>query len=471
MIVASYVTSKQNLSETKTYEDYYKFLGAKPERLGIMARMYPKLTVTFLTEALKNVFEVNQKKEQFKSLEAPYFEWDTEVNFIKRIAFAAVPTEVEGEITMYFSERYYEKYDIFKIDKTRQQCIVICRPIRRADDLWEYTVRLVDNDFASTLNLDGCQIGDTTRFQSVAMPELHNEGHIKYQSNISTHRNYIQTFRVDVSYSAEFAATEDVFVQIASGKDTKSLSPVVYKMDKKEKQLLENFLYVRDNGIMFNRTNMDKNGKATIQDPNTQRPIIITDGVLPQVERFCGKYVFNKLTINVFQKALSDMVSKADNPTGNKFLFIVNEQMWNEVNSVLSEYLSRFKPASTYMYSASKGGYIKVGNTFNGYEIAGNEVSFNVDRSLSYEYPYQSFGLCLDLTADATTGNPAMQMFTLKNSQFISNKLAGVGGLDGVSSGAVASPVAGSRLINWGMAGVGVFNPYRSYMLMGQINY
>lgn len=471
MIVASYVTSKQNLSETKTYEDYYKFLGAKPERLGIMSRMYPKLTVTFLTEALKNVFEVNQKKEQFKSLEAPYFEWDTEVNFIKRIAFAAVPTEVEGEITMYFSERYYEKYDIFKIDKTRQQCIVICRPIRRADDLWEYTIRLVDNDFASTLNLDGCQIGDTTRFQSVAMPELHNEGHIKYQSNISTHRNYIQTFRVDVSYSAEFAATEDVFVQIASGKDTKSLSPVVYKMDKKEKQLLENFLYVRDNGIMFNRTNMDKNGKATIQDPNTQRPIIITDGVLPQVERFCGKYVFNKLTINVFQKALSDMVSKADNPTGNKFLFIVNEQMWNEVNSVLSEYLSRFKPASTYMYSASKGGYIKVGNTFNGYEIAGNEVSFNVDRSLSYEYPYQSFGLCLDLTADATTGNPAMQMFTLKNSQFISNKLAGVGGLDGVSSGAVASPVAGSRLINWGMAGVGVFNPYRSYMLMGQINY
>ena len=83
---------------------------------------------------------------------------------------------------------------------------------------------MVDNDFASTLNLDGCQIGDTTRFQSVAMPELHNEGYIKYQSNISTHRNYIQTFRVDVSYSAEFAATEDVFVQIASGKDTNSPS-------------------------------------------------------------------------------------------------------------------------------------------------------------------------------------------------------------------------------------------------------
>ena len=142
------------------------------------------------------------------------------------------------------------------------------------------------------------------------------------------------------------------------------------------------------------------------------------------------------------------MVQKADNPTGNKFLYVVNEALWQEANVTLSEYLSRFKPVSTYMYSSGKNGYLKVGNTFSGYEMAGNEVSFTVDRSLSYEYPYQAFGLCLDLTADSSTGNPAMQMFTLKNSQFISNKLAGVGGLDGVSSGAVASPIAGSRLIN-----------------------
>ena len=57
-------------------------------------------------------------------------------------------------------------------------------------------------------------------------------------------------------------------------------------------------------------------------------------------------------------------------------------------------------------------------------------------------------------------------MFTLKGGDFISNRFPGVGGLDGLSSGVVSSAVAASKLINWGYSGVGVFNPYRSYMLI-----
>lgn len=79
---------------------------------------------------------------------------------------------------MAFKERYYEKYDIFKIDKTMQQCMVVSRPVRKRDDYWEVTVRLIDNDYSTELDLSGCQIGDTTRFQSNAMPELSEEGKI-----------------------------------------------------------------------------------------------------------------------------------------------------------------------------------------------------------------------------------------------------------------------------------------------------
>lgn len=43
-------------------------------------------------------------------------------------------------------------------------------------------------------------------------------------------------------------------------------------MNKKEKNLLENFLYVRNNGLLFNKCNVDVNGKATICDPDTGRP-------------------------------------------------------------------------------------------------------------------------------------------------------------------------------------------------------
>ena len=57
--------------------------------------------------------------------------WNLETNYIKRIEFAAVP-EGDGaggtEIIMAFRERYYEKYDTFKIENSGQQCMVVSRP-------------------------------------------------------------------------------------------------------------------------------------------------------------------------------------------------------------------------------------------------------------------------------------------------------------------------------------------------------
>ena len=141
----------------------------------------------------------------------------------------------------------------------------------------------------------------TTRFQSNAHPELSEEGYCKAQSNVEKHRNYITTFRNDISWSALYAAHEDVFIKIGEGKDQNSLKEVTYKMNKKEKELLENFLTSRNQGLLFNKTNIDANGKATIVDPDTGRPIYIGDGLIPQVERFASKYVYNnKPTVDIF---------------------------------------------------------------------------------------------------------------------------------------------------------------------------
>ena len=74
------------------------------------------------------------------------FEWEVETNFIKRIEFADVPTETGengGEIVMAFKEHYYEKYDIFKIDKTMQQCMVVSRPVRKRDKQSQLIVSLL----------------------------------------------------------------------------------------------------------------------------------------------------------------------------------------------------------------------------------------------------------------------------------------------------------------------------------------
>lgn len=147
MIVANYVTNRPTMSETKTYEDFYKFLGTSPHKLGIVSRLYPQNTATYLTESLKNVF-YNEAKgaNKFQSIDAMMFDWEIETNFIKRIEFADVPdvpVENGGEIVMAFKERYYEKYDIFKIDETMQQCMVVSRPVRKRDKQPQLIVSLL----------------------------------------------------------------------------------------------------------------------------------------------------------------------------------------------------------------------------------------------------------------------------------------------------------------------------------------
>lgn len=46
-------------------------------------------------------------------------------------------------------------------------------------DFWEVQVRLIDNGYDTILDTDGCQVGDLTTFQSVAVPELSEEGIVK----------------------------------------------------------------------------------------------------------------------------------------------------------------------------------------------------------------------------------------------------------------------------------------------------
>ena len=185
-LIAEFTTIRPEMSHTKTYEDFYKFLGAKPTRLGIVSTMYKHLTASYLTEGLGNVM-YNQKTSgsKFQKINSLMFEWEIDVNFIKRIKFAAVPSgdgSNGSEITMAFTERYYEKNDTFVIEKTKQQFFVMAAPIRKSDNYWEYSVRLIDSSYKDTFVPSEIYVGDETRFITNYQPELHEEGHAKFQS-------------------------------------------------------------------------------------------------------------------------------------------------------------------------------------------------------------------------------------------------------------------------------------------------
>lgn len=87
-----------------------------------------------------------------------------------------------------------------------------------------------------------------------------------------------------------------------------------------------------------------------------------------------------------------------------------------------------------------------LGATYQSYTFAGNTVTFRVERDLDIEFPNRKYGIFLDLTADAASGSPAIAQYTFKGMELIHNKLVGVGGEDGRSSGNVSSPVAATKL-------------------------
>lgn len=387
--------------------------------------------------------------------------------------FAAAPVgdgTGGADITMYFKERYYEKYDTFKIDVSRQQCIVKTTPQRKADNFWEYTVQLIDSDYSSVLDATACQIGGTTRFLSNIMPEYHEFGFTKYQSNIEKHRNWLTEHRNDISYSSRYAQMEDQFIKISKGEGTGEIKEKIFKLNKMEKDLFDNFQTVKNNHLLWGKTTMDANGKSTILTEDG-RPLIAGDGLVPQIERFASKYKFAKMSINVIQKVMEQMNAKAANATGNKYIFIVNDKLWGMINTTLGDWLKLWVSTPTVMYSKDAGAMVgvdnpvKVGATFTSYVIAGNTVTFMVDRALTKEYDTKAYGICLDMNPDITTNQPAIAAHTIAGAEFVTSKYPGVGGVDGVTSGVVSSPVAGSKLIVAGYSSITHFAPYRSFIL------
>ena len=199
--------------------------------------------------------------------------------------------------------------------------------------------------------------------------------------------------------------------------------------------------------------------------------LIAGDGLIPQIERFASKYKYAKLNVNVINTVMSTMTEKAASATGNYYTFVVNDILWNQVGTSLGDWLKLWGSTPTMLYSKAAQSYVKadnplkVGATFTSYEINGNTVTFMVDRALTKEYPGRGYGICLDMTPDITTNNPAIAAFTLEGAEFITSKYPGIGGIDGITSGIVSSPVAGSKLIVSGYSSIAAFAPYRSFIL------
>ena len=467
MRISGFTTTRPNMPTTRTYEDFMKFLGANPARLGIVSTLYDQYTATHLTEALMNTYTMEKGKKGFQSINSFLIEWDLQAKKIKRVPLIAAPEGSgvnAGDVKFYFPENYYQKYDTFVVERTRQQFIVLNRPQRLRDNCWLVIAKILDNDYDSVVD-PTTAAGFQTRFVTNYHPELHSEGYTKYQSNCEKMRTYIATHRCDIDMSAMYKPMEDVFIQIGKGND----DDPVYKMNTAEKECLDSYMEARNNALLWGKSNMDASGKPKIYDEDG-RPIVSADGVIAQIERFATKFVFSKLNVGYFEKALQAMVAKSEKPQGNSYMLICNTAFYNEWQRVMNAWIVAHKTDGSFLFSKGANGYVDLGATYESYTFGGNKISVKIDRCFDVEFPTRKYAALIDLTADASTGKPAMAFFTFKGGDIIHNVIVGVGGKSGLASGEVSSPVAGSKLVNWGYGGVAVFNPYRSVIMIGEEN-
>jgi hypothetical protein len=462
-------TMIKNMGETYTAQNFGTLLGSRPERLGTVVTMYPNLAISKLTENLLNVYTQSRKAGSFTNTRSMVIEWDIEVNFIKKVNFSDDLNSWTGGSTgintIYLEEKYYDKGDTFTLEN-KQLLFVVAPPRMIHPRKWEHKVQFVTSNAGATPNVAFIKKGRTTRFRSNYFPELSERGYTKFISNTESHRNFMSCHRNSADSSGNYNMLEDVYIEMArkSKNDNGKQEYVYFKMERKEKQCLDSFIEARNNNLIFGQSNHDANGKCLMQDEKG-RDIPMGDGIIAQIERYCDKFAYQTLTIDLFEDAIAAMTEKCDAPTGNTFAAVCNEKFYNQLGRLMRDDLRFQVPSDGSYFYSKEGGKVKVGADFNAYHFQGNTISFLPDRALSQEYPNHGYAFFLDAGLDATTNRPNIAMFTLEGAEMLSGTLKGMGGLDGRSSGDIATPIHGSSYHLLGYSCAVVFNPYKAVIM------
>jgi len=453
----------KNIHSTRTRQHFGTLLGEKPHVMGQVVRMYPRLTVSNLTEGLRNVYTNKKSEGSFTPINSYAIQWTIDVNYVKKIRIAANATPSAGVFTVQLEEKYYNKNETFALEDGTQ-LFVVAPPKYVGAKKFDYKVKMVSNNGA-TPNSAQLVKGKNTRFRSNYHPELSVRGYVKYQFNTETHRNFLSKHRSSDVQSAEYAASQDYYIERGSKKDAGKVEYEYYRLQKLEKDVLESYLWARENHLLFGESNFDVNGKCTMQDEKGQ-DIPIGDGVIKQIERYCEKFAYSVLTTRWLEDIMASMREKSPNSIGNTYAFVVNERLYDQLGRLLKDDLRFQADNGSYYWTNNAGNKIKVGAHYDSYTFQGNTVVFMVDKILSDEYPYSGYGFCINVGIDQTVANSGISMFTLEGREMLSGKLRGMGGFSGKENGVdLATSVDGSEYHLLGYSAVAVFNPYNAAII------
>lgn len=482
MRIVDYTTAYQNMSKTRTVQEFGKMLGTNKHKFGQVFEMYPQHTISSLTDMLGNVYE-KRSDSKFEAIKSMVIEWSIDVSYIKTVAVAEDCLETgagRSNFKLYLKEKYFSKWDTMVLED-QTQLFVVQEPRAAGGQRWEHIVRIVGNDYSRQVDLNYLTKGRTVRYRSNYHPELSDFGSVKYHSNTEIYRNFISRHRAAISKSAFYSRQEDIIIEDwAKSKDGKN-ELVYYKMKPADKACMDSFLASREHNCSFGEANYDQNGKCLDKDDRGM-DIPMGDGVVTQLNQFGMKFPYSRLTTGIIEDMLESMKSKSEYVQGNNWTMILNSRAFQQMQRLLKDDLRSQSPNDgTWYYSMAKakkastqenqhagnydGPYVDLGSTYLSYQFGNNKVTFMEDRALTLEYPDRGYGVIVDTQINSQVSMPNMMMFTLEGEELIEGNLNGLGGQDGKTSGEISTPVSGSELHLMGTSGAVVFNPYRSVIL------
>jgi len=452
--------------DERSVQNWGDYIGVKPDRLGLVATMYPDNTLMNFVDSVMNVYSKKQKTS-YEGTNSTIVEWDIETEFIKKVYVAVTndvsTTSANGAVfQIAFKEKYFEYRDVFYVGEGRQTFIVLSAPKRMGTDKWYYDVRLVTNDMSEIVTATTFVKDAWAVYSHNAQSEYSERGYVKHQANRETHFNHMTFVRHSDYWSMKYATMEDHFMETLNEDGKKEL--LVYK--KKEKAVVDAFMRSRESLGLHGNSTFDKNGKCLMQDPNDNQDIEHGDGIVKQIEKFAEIFAIETITTEILEEMLSAMKTRSGKIMGNKYVVMANSILWEGIQRLMKSD-NRWMSTTNEFYSKEVGGMVETGATFKSYEFAGNIITFMANKALTDRYPTKAYGIVLDANIDENTGKPNVAAYALKGNEFITGRENGMGGQDGKTSGIVNSGLTASAFHVYGSVLYVVHNPYKSLIIRG----
>jgi len=440
---------------THTLEHFETLIGRGVNVMPDVVQLRPDYSMNYLTDGIGRTFMEGQKSKSEKS-QYMIVEWTLNQKNIPKVKIVADCTETgvgKTPVAIDVDRPYYFQGDTFVLEN--QQQLRVTLPVQKISaNRWRYICTLEGNDLSRGINTRFTTAGKITMYRTNYHGELSKHGAFKKMNTTEVHRAYLSRQRQSLQVSGDFASMLAVL--------KRGNKSAYFKIGEPTRDLMELLMHSRNNSMLFGESNHDEHGRClNINEDGMAEPS--GDGLLKQIERYCDKLNYAVLDTSLFDEAIESVILKTGKPRGNQITVLGNRKGLKDVHAALERALLQKSPLGAWYYHLNGSDKVKVGKEYDMYQYQGNTITFVEDHNLSESIYNRGYLIFVDTSINGD--KPNVVNYTLEGRNLIQGKLLGMGGLDGRTSGNIATALDGTEIHLMSYSGLAVLNPYAGFIM------